>query len=55
MTATRRCPGCWWPCRVAQLVGFGVVVALVLSLVGVLVLRSSGRDIAAELRRGEAS
>ena len=39
----------------AQLVGFGVVVALVLSLVGVLVLRSSGRDIAAELRRGEAS
>jgi len=40
---------------VVQLVGFGVVVALVLSLVGVLVLRSSSRDISAELRRGEAS
>lgn len=39
----------------ARLVGFGVVVALVLSVVGVLVLRSSGRDISAELRRGEAS
>jgi hypothetical protein len=38
-----------------QVVGFGVVVALVLSVVGVLVLRGTGRDIAAELRRGEAS
>jgi len=38
-----------------QLLGFGVVVALVLSLVGVLVLRGTGRDISAELRRGEAS
>jgi len=38
-----------------QLVGFGVLVALVLSVVGVLVLRGAGRDISAELRRGEAS
>ena len=38
-----------------QLVGFGVLVALVLSVVGVLVLRGTGRDISAELRRGEAS
>ena len=39
----------------AQVVGFGVLVALVLSVVGVLVLRGTGRDIAAELRHGEAS
>lgn len=38
---------------VARLVGFGAVVALVLSVVGVLVLRGTGRDIAAELRHGE--
>jgi hypothetical protein len=36
-------------------VAFGVVVAVVLSVVGVLVLRGTGRDISAELRRGEAS
>ncbi|HSO65302.1 MAG TPA: FtsX-like permease family protein [Ornithinibacter sp.] len=40
---------------VARLVAFGLVVALVLSAVGVLVLRGSGRDIAAVLRHGEAS
>ena len=40
---------------VGQVVGFGLVVALVLSGVGILVLRGTGRDIAAELRRGEAS
>ncbi|MFL6177926.1 MAG: FtsX-like permease family protein [Ornithinibacter sp.] len=39
----------------AQVVVFGVVVAVVLSLVGVLVLRGTVRDISAELRRGEAS
>ena len=38
-----------------KLVAFAVVVALVLSAVGVLVLRGTGRDISAELRRGEAS
>jgi hypothetical protein len=36
-------------------VAFALVVALVLSVVGVLVLRGTGRDISAELRRGEAS
>ena len=40
---------------VGQLVVFGVVVAVVLSVVGVLVLRGTVRDISAELRRGEAS
>ena len=39
----------------AQLVGFGVVVALVLSAVGVMVLRGTGRDVAAVLRHGEAT
>ena len=38
-----------------QVLGFGVLVAVVLSLVGVLVLRGTGRDIAAELRHGDPS
>ena len=33
-----------------QVLGFGMLVAVVLSVVGVLVLRGTGRDIAAELR-----
>ena len=38
-----------------QVLGFGMLVAVVLSVVGVLVLRGTGRDIAAELRHGEPS
>jgi len=48
-------PGVLVALPVGQVVGFGLVVALVLSGVGILVLRGTGRDIAAELRRGEAS
>ena len=39
----------------ARLVAFGAVVALVLCVVGVLVLRGTGRAVAAELRHGEAT
>ncbi|HET6969423.1 MAG TPA: FtsX-like permease family protein [Ornithinibacter sp.] len=39
----------------AHLLGFGVVVALVLSAVGILVLRDTGREVAAVLRHGEAT
>ncbi len=48
-------PGVLVALPVGAVVVFGVVVAVVLSLVGVLVLRGTVRDISAELRRGEAS
>ena len=48
-------PGVLVALPVGQVVVFGVVVAVVLSVVGVLVLRGTVRDISAELRRGEAS
>ena len=48
-------PGVLVALPAGQVVVFGVVVAVVLSVVGVLVLRGTVRDISAELRRGEAS
>ena len=48
-------PGVLVALPAAQVVAFGVVVAVVLSGVGVLVLRGTVRDISGELRHGEAS
>ena len=48
-------PGVLVALPAGQVVVFGVVVGVVLSVVGVLVLRGTVRDISAELRRGEAS
>jgi hypothetical protein len=48
-------PGVLVALPVGRLVGFAVLVAAVLSVVGVLVLRGTGRDTAAELRRGDAT